>query len=79
MSEFSPSFGFRPVKIPGKILYNLKYIEIHITALNYLYFISFMGHCVSLAILDSCLDNLGIKFDSKVNHFIYNSIFNNHK
>lgn len=34
---------------------------------------------VPLAILESSLDDLGIKFDSKVNHFIYNLIFNNHK
>lgn len=36
-------------------------------------------HCVSFAILDPCLGDLGIKLGTTVNHFIYNSIFNNPK
>lgn len=36
-------------------------------------------HYVSLAILDPCLDDLRIRLGATVNHFIYNSIFNNPK
>lgn len=36
-------------------------------------------HYVSLAILDTCLDDLGIRLGATVNHFIYNSTFNNPK